>query len=48
MGNSSHLIFSDLVSDDRQPLIELHGIPIDDLAIESARYINSELRPCCG
>jgi hypothetical protein len=43
MPDTFHLIFCDLICDDRQALIELHSITIDNLSIEFSRYFDSEL-----
>lgn len=43
MRHALHLIRRDLVSNHRQPLIQLHSISIDDLAIEPARQLNRQL-----
>ena len=37
------LFWSNLVCDYRQTTIQLHGIAIDDLAVEITRYLNRQL-----
>lgn len=43
MRNPFHFIRRDLICDDGQSLVQLHGIPIDDLAIKSTSYLHSQL-----
>ena len=41
--NSFALIGRDLVRDNGQAVIQLHGIAVDDLAIEADREVDSQL-----
>lgn len=46
MWNSLLLLYRDLVRDDRQTVVHLHRVAIDNLAIESFGQVNGKLWNC--